>query len=167
MGLDAVVFYLLAAIAVVSAALVVLQRSPLYSALSLIVTLVSLAVIFVQLNAGFLGAIQVIVYAGAIMVLFVFIIMLLNLGDVGGRRPFSTTAKVAGAIALGLVFASLYPAFRGPETAGVPEEAGRGFGSVEAVGRSLFGEYVLPFELAGILLLAAIVGTIVLARHKP
>ena len=95
--LNQIVFYVLAFVAVVSALQVVLQKSPLYAALNLIVTLVSLALIFAQLSAGFLAAVQVIVYAGAIVVLFIFIIMLLNLTDDGGREFRAVPMKVVGA----------------------------------------------------------------------
>ena len=138
-----------------------------YAALGLIVTLIALALIFVQLNAGFLGAVQVIVYAGAIMVLFVFIIMLLNLGDDGGRRIAMLPSKIVGGLVLAAVFAATLAALRTTIDDRTVGEAPEGYGSIESVGRSLFGEYVLPFELSGVLLLAAILGTIVLARKKP
>ena len=166
MTLTQIVFYILAAVSVLSALGVVFQRNPLYSALALIVTLVSMALLFVQLNAGFLAAVQVIVYAGAIMVLFIFIIMLLNLADSGGRSLAQVPAKALGVLLLGVLFASIYAAVgapRGEGRAALPE----GFGSVERVGLKLFGDYVLPFELSGVLLLGAILGTIVLARRKP
>ncbi len=167
MNPGAFVFYLLAAISVLSAALVVLHRNVLYSALSLIVTLVSLALVFVQLKAGFLGAIQVIVYAGAVMVLFVFVIMLLNLGERRERRLVGFPAKALGTILLAIVFLSIHAALRTPLTAGGFPEAAEGFGGVAAVGETLFADYLLPFELAGVLLLTAILGAVVLARRKP
>ena len=165
MSATQIVFYVLAALAVLSALGVVFQRSALYSALALITTLISMALIFIQLNAGFLAAIQVIVYAGAIMVLFVFIIMLLNLSDAGGRELAQVPGKALGVVLLGVLFASIYAAVGAPS--GSPASLPEGFGGVERVGLSLFGEYVLPFELAGVLLLGAILGTIVLARRKP
>jgi NADH-quinone oxidoreductase subunit J len=163
--LNQIVFYVLAFVAVVSALQVVLQKSPLYAALNLIVTLVSLALIFAQLSAGFLAAVQVIVYAGAIVVLFIFIIMLLNLTDDGGREFRAVPMKVVGAVLVGVIALGVLSAVGSPVVDKFPE-APEGFGSIEQVGHSLFGEYVLPFELSGLLLLVAIVGTIVLARRQ-
>lgn len=167
LDIGALVFYVLAALAVGSALQVVLQRNALYSALGLIVTLIALALIFVQVGAGFLGAIQVIVYAGAIMVLFVFIIMLLNLTSEGGRRIAALPSKLVGGLVLAGVFFATLAALRAAIPGEALAESPDGFGSIEAVGRVLFGEYVLPFELSGVLLLAAILGTIVLARRQP
>jgi len=166
MTLDAVVFYVLAAIAVLSGIQVVVNRSPLYCALSLILTLVSLALVFVQLNAGFLGAVQIVVYAGAIVVLFVFIIMLLNLTDATSRELVGVPGKALGVLVLGAIFFAMYSALR----PAVAEQFGpkvEGFGTVQSVGTLLFQEYVIPFEITGILLLSAILGSIVLARRKP
>lgn len=166
MSATQIVFYILAAVTVLSALAVVFQRSPLYSALALVTTLVAMALLFVQLSAEFLAAIQVIVYAGATMVLFVFIIMLLNLGDAGGRELAGVPRKAVGVVLLGVIFAAIQAAIGVPTAAG-PVASPEGFGGVERVGLSLFGDYVLPFELAGVLLLGAILGTIVLARRKP
>lgn len=165
MELSALIFYLLAAIAVVSGLGVVLQRSPLFSALNLVVTMIALALLFIQLNAGFLGAIQVLVYAGAIMVLFIFIIMLLNLGESGGRQFRNVPGKALGVLALVVVLAAILTAVGGVGGGAWPPRPD-GFGGVESVGQLLFREYVLPFELAGVLLLSAILGTIVLARRR-
>ncbi len=167
MNLGAIVFYALAAVTLVSALLVVLHRNVLYSALSLIVTLVSLALIFVQLKAGFLAAIQVIVYAGAVMVLFVFVIMLLNLGEHRGRKVVGVPGKVLGTILLAVVFLSVYAAIRIPMTSEDFPEPPADLGSVASVGELLFSNYLLPFELAGVLLLSTILGAVVLARRKP
>jgi NADH-quinone oxidoreductase subunit J len=166
MPLEALIFYVLALVSLVSGAVVVLSRNALYSALGLIVALLAMSMLFLQLGAGFLAAIQVLVYAGAVMVLFVFIIMLLNLAQTTDRRVTALPGKLLGTALLGVIFAAIVAAVRGVvRTAGVPE-AGEGFGGVVAVGRVLFGEYLLPFELSGILLLAAILGTIVIARRK-
>jgi NADH-quinone oxidoreductase subunit J len=166
MPLDAFIFYVLALVSLTSAAVVVLSRNALYSALGLIVTLLAMSMLFLQLGAGFLAAIQVLVYAGAVMVLFVFIIMLLNLAQTTDRRVTAVPGKLLGTVLLGVVFVAIVAAVRGVvRTARLPE-AGDGFGGVVAVGRVLFGEYLLPFELSGILLLAAILGTIVIARRK-
>jgi len=165
MELSAIIFYLLAAIAVVSGLGVVLQKSPLYSALNLVVTMISLALLFIQLNAGFLGAIQVLVYAGAIMVLFIFIIMLLNLGESGGRQFRNVPGKALGVLTLTVVIAAIFAAVGGLGGGAWPPGPD-GFGGIASVGQVLFHDYVLPFELAGVLLLSAILGTIVLARRR-
>jgi NADH-quinone oxidoreductase subunit J len=166
MELSALIFYMLAALAVVSGLGVVLHKSALYSALSLVVAMISLALLFVQLNAGFLGAIQVLVYAGAIMVLFVFIIMLLNLAGASGRQFRNVPGKALGVIGLTFVVAAIAAAMNGIGSGEPWPIAPDGFGSIASVGELLFREYVLPFELAGVLLLSAILGTIVLARRR-
>jgi NADH-quinone oxidoreductase subunit J len=166
MTLSAGLFYLLAGLALLSASQVVLRKNPLHASLGLISTLVVLALLFVQIGAGFLGTIQILVYAGAVMVLFVFIIMLLNLAGDGGRRLRSVPMKALGVVLLGAIFAAVYTAFGSSRVGPSWGQAREGFGSIASVGSSLFRGYVLPFEIAGLLLLAAIIGTIVLARRK-
>jgi len=181
-----VVFYIFAAAAVMSAALCILQRSPLSAALWLVSTMFSLAAIYVLLNAQFIAAIQVLVYAGAIMVLFLFVIMLLNLGhgesDMRGPSTVAATLVIVGLLALEL-FALLrytprqlasefsqWPTFTDPATVFVAgqitqqESAARGV--VGAVAAPLFQSYLIPFEITSILLLVAIVGAVVLAKRN-
>lgn len=160
-----ILFYVLAALAVISATGVISFRHPVYSALSLVVTLVSLAGLFVTLQADFLGVVQVLTYAGAILVLFIFIIMLLNLQeDELHERGYSWGGKfLLGLVSLGL-FLSLGYLLTRPKlsVAALPE----GFGSIYQVGRELFTSYVIPFELAGILLTVALIGAVLLAKRK-
>lgn len=156
-------FYIFAGLAVLGALSLVLQRHPIYSALSLIVVMAALAVHYLMLGAEFMAAIQIIVYAGAIMVLFVLVIMLLNAGaEVPSER--SWLARWLGAplvaaffIELALAFQNYFPSasrrVRAP-SAGTPHE----------IGRLLFRDYVLPFEVTSLLILVAILGAIVLAR---
>lgn len=162
-----VVFYILAVLAVSSAVLVVAQKRAVYSALALIVCLAAVAGLFFQLGSQFIAAIQVIVYAGAIMVLFVFVIMLLD--------PESELFKGKGlhqlsywAIPMAVFFALLLiQAF--PDFMKSAQDAGREVpvqGSVQDVGRLLFREYVLPFEVTSILILVAILGAVVLAKRN-
>jgi NADH-quinone oxidoreductase subunit J len=139
---------------------VVAARQPVHSALSLLVVLGSLAVLYLTLAAEFLAVLQVIVYAGAIVVLFLFVIMLLH-----ARTPESRPSRVGGqwglAVPLGLaLWAGLSAAvWRLPGAAGgLPE----GFGTTESVGRELFGKFLLPFEVASLLLLVGIVAAVVL-----
>jgi NADH-quinone oxidoreductase subunit J len=158
-------FYIFAGLAIVAALSVVLQRTPVYSALSLILVLCSLAVIYLLLGAPFLAVVQVIVYAGAIMVLFVFVIMLLN------ARAETPTDRSRFARWLGL---PLLAAFLGEvlfvvlaHFADTPLFSGEAFdGGPRAVGELLFRHYVLPFEVTSILILVAIMGAVVLAKKQ-
>src|SRR5918999_946335 len=173
-----VVFYIFAAVAVLSAALCILQRNPVSAALWLVSTMFSLAAIYVLLNAQFIAAIQVLVYAGAIMVLFLFVIMLLNLGhaesDMRGPPTIAATLFIVGLLGIEL-FALLrytprqlasefsqWPPYADPATVFVAgqltqqETAARGV--VGAVAAPLFQLYLVPFEITSILLLVAIVG---------
>jgi len=181
-----VVFYLFAAAAVISASLCILQRSPMVSALWLISTMFSLAAIYVLLNAQFIAAIQVLVYAGAIMVLFLFVIMLLNLGqaesDLRGPSTVAATLVIVGLLSVELVALirytprrlaaelSQWPTYTDPATvfvAGqVTQQEGAARGVVGAVAVPLFQVYLIPFEITSILLLAAIVGAVVLAKRN-
>jgi NADH-quinone oxidoreductase subunit J len=179
-----VVFYIFGAIAVISAMLCILQRSPMVSALWLISTMFSLAAIYVLLNAQFIAAIQVLVYAGAIMVLFLFVIMLLNLGqaesDFRGPSTVATTLVVVGLLSVELLALlhysprrvanelSQWPTFTDPATVFVAGQAAQqeGAGVVGAVAAPLFQVYLIPFEITSILLLAAIVGAVVLAKRN-
>ncbi|MGD0922034.1 MAG: NADH-quinone oxidoreductase subunit J [Terriglobia bacterium] len=158
-------FYILAALAILAALSVVLQRTPAYSALSLIVVLCSLAVVYLLLGAEFLAVVQVIIYAGAIMVLFVLVIMLLNARQ---ETPTdrSRLARWLGApllvVFLGEIFFAVWQRFP-PET--IPA-APVLVGGPRAVGELLFRNYVLPFELTSILILVAVLGAVVLAKKE-
>ena len=141
---------------------VLLQKHVLYSALSLILMLTAVSVLFILLQADFLAAIQVIVYAGAIMVLFVFVIMLLNLPEDEDGADRLRWLKFIG-IPIGLFFVSLVVAtLWNVESNAAPE--GRLVGSAEAIGRSLFTDYVLPFEVTSLLILIALMGAVVFAK---
>jgi NADH-quinone oxidoreductase subunit J len=158
------VFYIFAAIAVIAALGVVLQRTPVYSALSLIVVLCSLAVLYVSLGALFLAAIQVIVYAGAIMVLFVLVIMLVNAGrerpTEGSRLAKSLGLPLVAALLVEILFVVWKPFSTG---AAAPPALDAG---PAAIGALLFRHYVLPFEVTSILILVAILGAVVLAKKQ-
>jgi len=166
-----ILFWTFAGLAITAAALCIIQKSPMASALWLIVTLFALAALFVLLDAQFLGVLQVLVYAGAIMVLFLFVIMLLNLGrpgvsDLKGPVGAAGAALLAGALLLQLGAGAGGPpaAIRLPE--GTMAAIQREQGIVGAVARPLFTDYLIPFEITSILLLAAIVGAVVLAKRK-
>ncbi|MGH7787188.1 MAG: NADH-quinone oxidoreductase subunit J family protein [Candidatus Binatia bacterium] len=162
-------FFVLAGLLIAAALGVVLNRHPVRSALCLVSTLFLLAVFFIFLDADFVAALQVIVYAGAIMVVFLFVIMLLNLQDEAPQRRRQGWRVAAGLSAslFGLGFLYLFRkggmALPGP---GVADAVPAGFGSIEAVGVRLFTHFLLPFEITGILMLAAVIGAVVLAKRR-
>jgi NADH-quinone oxidoreductase subunit J len=160
-----VLFYVCAALAVLAAISVVAQRTPVYSALSLIVVLCSLAVVYLLLGAEFIAVIQVIVYAGAIMVLFVFVIMLLN----AGREAPSQRSRMARWLGAPLLIAFLAEVLfavwqRFPTATARP--AAPLDAAPAAIGHLLFRNYVLPFEVTSVLILVAILGAVVLAKKE-
>jgi len=160
-----ILFYICAALAVLAALNVIVQRTPVYSALSLIVVLCALAVVYLLLGAEFMAVIQVIVYAGAIMVLFIFVIMLLNAGrEIPSQR--SRLAQWLGApLVLALLAEVLVAIWRQFPDTGGPAVAAFDAGP-EAIGHLLFRNYVLPFEVTSVLILVAILGAVVLARKE-
>ena len=160
-----VLFYIFAALAILAAISVVAQRTPIFSALSLIVVLCSLAVVYLLLGAEFIAVIQVIVYAGAIMVLFVFVIMLLN----AGREIPSHRSRIARWLGAPLVAAFLVEVLLAVWRQ-FPSASTRPAASLDAgpaaMGHLLFRNYVLPFEVTSILILVAILGAVVLAKKE-
>lgn len=160
-------FIIFAAIAVICAISVVLQRHPISSALSLVGVMGSLAVLYLQLGGEFIAMAQIIVYAGAVMVLFIFVIMLLNAGAESKSRKTSWTAPLLGVPAMlaFLVFAA-YFFLRGFGNAGTVKFGDFTGGSAQDIGTALFTTYLLPFEVTSLLILIAIVGAIVLARKE-
>jgi NADH-quinone oxidoreductase subunit J len=165
---ELIIFWAFAGLAVVSALLCITRQNPVASALWLVVTLFSLAALFVLLDAQFIAVLQVLVYAGAIMVLFLFVIMLLNLGRGGPADMKGPLGLGAGVLLAGLMLVQLL-AIRPGAPAPAPSVMARAAaeqGMVPAIARPLFGEYLLPFEITSVLLLAAIVGAVVLAKRK-
>ncbi len=159
--LHLILFSVFAAIAVAGALNLLIQRHPISSALSLIVVMGSLAVEYLLLGAEFVAAIQVIIYAGAIMVLFVFVIMLLNAG-VEERTKGSKVALIFGfpaMLAVGLLIA--WVLMHAPNQGSVT--VGAMYGPPKAIGRLLFHDFLLPFEVTSVLVLIAIMGAVVLA----
>ena len=166
-------FYLFGIIAIASAVAFVTRKSPVAAALWLVNTMFSLAALYVLLDAHFIGAIQVLVYAGAIMVVFLFVIMLLNLGDgsaVGDARGmgWKLAAGLVGMALLAQVFA--LTRVRVPEALALPpgaiaeDVATRG--AIAPIAGPLFREYLLAFEVTSVLLLAAVVGAVVLGKRR-
>ncbi len=159
-------FFFVAAIALVSAFYFVFAKSPMYAILSLIVTMFSIAGMYVLLNAQFLGIVQIIVYAGAIMVLFLYILMMLNLNEMDESKK-QNTLKFIGVFAGGILLIGMLGAFRGvSENIYAPEGIDHTVGLTKNLGRLLFNEYVLPFELASILILAGIVGAVLIGKRE-
>jgi NADH-quinone oxidoreductase subunit J len=169
---ESLLFIIMSLIIIACAIGVVFQKNPIYSAVFLIQTMVSLAVLYVLLHAQFVAAVQVMVYAGAIMVIFVFVIMLLNLNkDELEKDRNKLPLQKPAAIILGLILVvmigiimtrTIYQGAQGEYTPEVMDQ----IGNTQLVGKMLFTKYVLPFEIASILLFAAIVGAIVLAKKQ-
>ncbi|MBM3845013.1 MAG: NADH-quinone oxidoreductase subunit J [Verrucomicrobia bacterium] len=159
-------FYLFAAMTVLFGALVVanpFSRSPVTSAMFLVLTILSLAGLYVLLHAFFIAAIQIIVYAGAVMVLFLFVIMLLDLRDEEKRRV-KIFGLVTGLLATGALGVLLVPTLW---QSGVGNGLNPTFeGDTKTLGRALFSEHLLPFEIVSLLLLAAMVGAILLSKKE-
>jgi NADH-quinone oxidoreductase subunit J len=165
-------FFLFAAMAILSAIFMVTQVNPVASVLYLVVTFFSLSGLFVILDAHFIAAVQVIVYAGAIMVLFLFVIMLLNLGSPelsDLRRGLGRVLAGSVAVALVAVFVRLFMAGADVDGLGGPSALDpllESSGAVAAVAEPLFTRYLVAFEVTSILLVVAIVGSVVLARRR-
>lgn len=178
---DTIIFALTALLVVVCALLVVLNRHPVHSALFLVLTFLGLAVFYLQLHAPFLAAVQVIVYAGAIMVLFVFVIMLIAQDEpLQSERGLGVPPLLAGLFALGFLAELGYLLMRKPSGALLPpgdvaviQSAAESapplmapFGTAQAIGNTLFTSYAFAFEATSIVLLIAMIGVVVLAKKK-
>ena len=168
--LETILFYIFASVAVISAIFVITQRNVVHSAMFLAATLLAVAGVFLTLHAEFLAGVQVIVYVGGILVLFVFVIMLVSLHRMAGERQYNrqwTLALVTSAI---LIFQFAYVIYQGKESFVLPPivapPAVPAAGNSQLVGTALYTSYLLPFEIASILLLVAIVGSVVLAKKK-
>lgn len=165
-------FIVFSLVAIVAAVGVIISRRPIYSALFLLTNFASLAAMYVMLQAQFLAAVQVIVYAGAIVVLFLFVVMLLGGGDLNDvRDPNRAFVKRFGwqrflAVALGVLLLAgvAYGLISGQLSAVQGDPTAFGQGSVQAIGAVLYTDYLLPFELASVLLLVGMIGAVVLAR---
>jgi NADH-quinone oxidoreductase subunit J len=163
---SAAVFYAAAAVTVIFAAVMVVHKNPVKSTLALVVSFFGLAICYVLLAAPFIAALQVIVYAGAILVLFLFVLMLLNLREdlrtAGSSRPIQTLLAGLSIVAFAGLLLGLLRASPGPEVSADPEP----LTDIPRVARLLFSDYLLPFEAVSILLLAALVGAFVLAMPE-
>lgn len=158
-------FYFLSFLGVLCALLVVFSKNPVHSVLYLILTFFTIAGHYILLNAQFLAVVHVIVYAGAIMVLFLYVIMLLNLNEESEPHK-STLLKFAAAICSGLLLVILIGTMKGTEQMIQQQTAYVEVGMVKSLGRVLFKEYLLPFEVSSVLLLAAMVGAVMLGKPE-
>jgi len=157
-----ILFYVLGALSVLSAVVVISSNNPVHSVLALIFTMFCLAGEYILLNAQFLAVVHIIVYAGAIMVLFLFVLMLLNLNkDTEPQK--STRFKLIGVIAGGLLLVTMTGAIKGA-SAPAPGALNAELGLTKNLGKVLFTDFVVPFEIASILFLAAMVGAVMAGK---
>lgn len=158
-------FYFLAVLVIFSALMVVFSKNPVHSVLYLIVTFFGIAGHYFLLNAQFLAAVHVIVYAGAIMVLFLYVIMMLNLNkEVEPHKP--VWIRFAAVIAGGLLMITLVGSLKGAEVIMKASPENTNIGLVENLGKTLFGPFLLPFEISSVLFLAAMVGAVMLGKKE-
>ena len=162
--MNPIAFLILAALTIAAALTVVLHRNPVHSALGLVSTLFLLSVQFVGLDAEMVAVLQIIVYAGAVVVLFLFVIMLLNLQVEVRRTGGPVLVGVAGSAAVALAALVVRGIAGRPQTSAA--EVPAGFGSTTMLGERLFTAYLVPFELTSLLLLVAVIGAVVLAKKK-
>jgi len=159
-------FYFLAGLSIVSGIAVILRKNPVHSALALIVTLLAQAGLYLMLYAPFVAGVQIILYAGGIMVLFLFVIMLVNIERSQKEEQFNKQwfAGLLAALALGGLFVFVYvkgPALFQKQTLPIPEQS-----NTQQIGVMLYGNYMFAFEIASLLLLVAIIGAVVMAKKR-
>jgi len=163
MGITEILFYVLSALALISAIAVITSKNPVYSVLALIVTFFAISGHYILLNAQFLAVVNIIVYAGAIMVLFLFVIMLMNLNkDTEPQK--NKWLKLAGAVSGGSLLLVLVAALRNTEAAMAQVREGE-IGLIQNLGRALFTDFVVPFEISSVLFLSAMVGAVVIGKR--
>lgn len=159
------IFYFLSFLAILSALMVVIAKNPVHSVLYLIITFFAIAGHYVLLNAQFLAAVHIIVYAGAIMVLFLYVIMMLNLNaDVEPHK--STWLKGSAVIAGGSLMTVLVGALRTTGEAAAVSTYDPNIGLIKTLGKTLYKDFMLPFEISSILFLAAMVGAVMLGKKE-
>jgi NADH-quinone oxidoreductase subunit J len=167
---DTILFYIFAVMVLAGGILTITRRNAIHSAISLIVSLLGVAGLYLLQQAEFLFAVQIVLYVGGIMVLFLFVIMLVNLDQAAKERQFNKQWTIA-LVAVAAVGAQVgYFLYKGKDgfriAAAVAPGTPAGLGNVEQVANSLFSEYLLPFEIASILLLVAVVGSVVMAKKR-
>jgi NADH-quinone oxidoreductase subunit J len=171
--LDTILFYAFATLVLGGGILTITQRSAIHSAVCLIVSLLGVAGLYLELQAEFLFAVQIILYVGGIMVLFLFVIMLVNLDQAAHERQFNRQWLVGLAAVVAVGAEAGYFLYRGAGAfhvaegvAGAAAAVPAGLGNTEMVADSLFSEYLLPFEIASLLLLVAVVGSVIMAKKR-
>lgn len=165
---EAIIFYALAAITLISAICVVSLSRPIYNVLFMILTMIGLAGLYLALHAEFIAMVQLIVYAGAVMVLFLFVIMLLDLESAGLSSELIANRHLvaaAGALMLAVMLFPLFMAYKIPDAPALAETAKGAMDNTTTLATELFTTYLVPFEVASILLLAAIIGAVILVRR--
>lgn len=164
MSITEIVFYILAALGVGSALSVVLSRNPMYSIISLIICFFSISGHYVLMNAQFLAIVNIIVYAGAIMVLFLFVVMMMNLNELEDSKH-TIGWKIAGTIAAGSLLLVLVASLKTTEST-MRIEGPADIGLIETLGKVMLGEYLVPFIMTSILLNSAMIGAFLLAKKE-
>jgi NADH-quinone oxidoreductase subunit J len=169
MNLEILLFIVLGLVAVISSVMMITRKNPIISAVFLILNFFALAGLYLLLNAQFIAVVQVIVYAGAIMVLFLFVLMLLNTADetniLGNKKSLKVFAIVIAVIVFVQIAYIIF--FAHPSQALNPDVAKSAeAGTIQSIGHKLYTDYILPFEATGFLLLAATIGALVLAKKK-
>jgi NADH-quinone oxidoreductase subunit J len=170
MLIDTVLFYIFALLVLGGGILTITRRNAVHSAISLIVSLLGVAGLYLLQHAEFLFAVQIVLYVGGIMVLFLFVIMLVNLDQAAKERQFNRQWMV-GLVAVALVGAQVgYFVWKGKYAFRIAEDAlpaaAAATGNTEAIANSLFTDYLLPFEIASVLLLVAVLGSVVMAKKR-
>jgi len=169
MNLDVILFFIFGIVAAATAVIMITRSNPVISALFLVLNFASLAGLYLTLNAQFIAVTQVIVYAGAIMVLFLFVLMLLRPENEKKFLELNSKIKIFAMIIAFIVFAQLvYMIFFARPSQNISTDLANSVkaGTIESIGRELFTNYIVPFEAAGFLLLAATIGALVLAKKK-
>lgn len=168
--MEAYIFYIAATVSVIAGIYLVLERNPIYSVLYLILTLVGVAVLYILLEAQFIAAVQIIVYAGAIMILYLFIVMLLNLNIRGGVKDVLSFQRMPSIFMGIFLFFSICTVIKSKLMQGEKGEYSAAYiesvGNTKLIGKLLFTDYLLPFEIASILLFVAAIGVIMVAKRK-
>ena len=164
--MTAALFYFIACLTIISALFVVLNRNPVYSAVMLVFCFFSLAALYVLLEAYFVAVLEIIVYAGAIMVLFLFVIMLINVGKEIAATSIIVKAKVLPFVLVVLFSLNIILLILWRNEGLHQSNTSSSVGSITAIGEALFTKYLLPFEIASLLLLVALIGTVYLAKRS-
>jgi NADH-quinone oxidoreductase subunit J len=163
MTITEILFIVLSLITIVSGLAVIFARNPVYSVLALIVAFFAIAGHYILLNAQFLAAVHIIVYAGAIMVLFLFVIMMLNLNKETEPQK-AINIKMAAVVAAGVLMITLIGALRSADSIPQPSNLDGNIGLVSNLGKVLFSDFLIPFEISSVLFLAAMVGAVMLGK---